>query len=178
MPLPMKQVIRFAKLPTTRPTEFEMTPGAVELTRLAHELGLIDLYGLSFSGLLNPTGNADWRLTARLAATAQQPCIITLAAVTTRVDERITRQYIAQYAPPEGSEVEMPEDDGIEPLPDTLDLAEVMAEALILALPLYPRKKGAELTKSQFTAPGKQPMTDAQAKPFASLAVLRDRLEK
>ncbi|MEM9524239.1 MAG: DUF177 domain-containing protein [Pseudomonadota bacterium] len=178
MPLPMKRVIRFAKLPTTRPTGFDMTPGATELTQLAHELGLIDLCGLSFTGSLRPAGHADWRLTARLVATARQACVVTLAAVATRVDETITRHYVARYAPSEGSEVEMPDDDGIEPLPETLDLAEVMAEALILALPLYPRKKGAELTKSQFTAPGRQPMTDAQAKPFASLAVLRDRLEK
>ena len=35
----------------------------------------------------------------------------------------------------------MPEDDAIEPLPETLDLGEVLAEALALALPAYPARR-------------------------------------
>ncbi len=79
----------------------------------------------------------DWRLEAKLGATVVQPCVVTAEPVTTRIDDPVTRRYLAQMPEPQGDEVEMPEDDSAEPLPDVLDLSAVMAEALALALPLY-----------------------------------------
>ena len=79
---------------------------------------------------------------------------------------------------PEGAEVEMPEDDSIEPLPATLDLGAVMIEALSLALPTFPRAAGAELGQVLATRAGIAPMTDEDAKPFAGLGALRDKLAK
>jgi uncharacterized metal-binding protein YceD (DUF177 family) len=106
-----------------------------------------------------------------------QPCVVTLAPVTTRIDIDITRRYSATHVEPEADEAEMPEDDTTEALPDRLDLTAVMLEALALALPDYPRAEGAELAERQFAAPGVAPMTDADAKPLAGLAALRDRLK-
>ena len=71
----------------------------------------------------------------------------------------------------------MPDDDTIEPLPDVIDLGAVLAEALALNLPLYPRADGAHLDQAVFTEPGKLPMTDEDARPFAGLAGLRDQLK-
>jgi uncharacterized metal-binding protein YceD (DUF177 family) len=70
----------------------------------------------------------------------------------------------------------MPEDDALEPLPETLDLARVLSEALALAVPEYPRAEGAALGEAVFTAPGQRPMTDTEAKPFAQLAGLKGKL--
>ncbi len=53
-----------------------------------------------------------------------------------------------------------------------------MFEALTLALPLYPRADGADLGEPVFTEPGKRPLTDEDARPFAGLKDLRDRLKK
>jgi uncharacterized metal-binding protein YceD (DUF177 family) len=70
---------------------------------------------------------------------------VTLTPVRAVIDEPVRRRYVADLPQPDGDEVEMPEDDTLEPMPEVIDLAEVAAEALALALPLYPRAPGAEL---------------------------------
>jgi uncharacterized metal-binding protein YceD (DUF177 family) len=55
------------------------------------------------------------------------------------------RRYLADWQEPAAEEAEMPEDDTTEALPDRLDLSAVMAEALALALPDYPRAPDAEM---------------------------------
>lgn len=72
----------------------------------------------------------------------------------------------------------MPEDDETEALGPEIDPAQVMIEALSLALPQYPRKDGAHLEQAIYTEPGQQAMTDDDVKPFAGLAALRDSLKK
>ena len=79
---------------------------------------------------------------------------------------------------PEGAEIEMPEDDTQEPLPEVIDLGAVMAEALALALPDYPRAPGAELGEAVFAAPGVAALRDADLRPFAALAKLRPQGEE
>jgi len=85
---------------------------------------------------------------------------------------------VADYEDPAEDEAEMPEDEAAEPLGTTIDPAQVMAEALALALPLYPRKPDVERVVVDVTEPGKRPMTDEDVKPFAGLAGLRDRLNR
>jgi uncharacterized metal-binding protein YceD (DUF177 family) len=98
--------------------------------------------------------------------------------VRTRVDEAVERRYRAGEGTeqPDG-EIEMPEDDSIEPLPAVIDLAEVFREALSLALPLYPRADEAAPVDLAVTEPGAAPIGDAVVKPFSGLAALRRRLD-
>ena len=70
----------------------------------------------------------------------------------------------------------MPEDDSVEPMPEVIDLAEIAAEALALALPLYPRAPGAEFAEGLHAAEGVTPLTDADLKPFAGLQGLAAKL--
>ncbi|MCT4682920.1 MAG: DUF177 domain-containing protein [Roseicyclus sp.] len=168
--------LALARLSRAADRPISVTPDAQTRARLADELGLDALRKLRLEGRLIPTGKRDWRLEAVLGATVVQPCVVTAAPVTTRIDEPLTRRYLADMPEPEGDEVEMPEDDSAEPLPDTLDLLAVMTEALALALPPYPRAEGAELGAAVFAPPGVAPMTDEDAKPLAGLAALRDRL--
>jgi uncharacterized metal-binding protein YceD (DUF177 family) len=99
---------------------------------------------------------------------------VTLAPVVTRIDEPVTRRFLADWSEPEpGSDSEMPEDDTVGPLGDRIDPSEVMAEALALAIPDYPRAEGAELGTAVFTPPGAEPLTEDRIKPFAALARLR-----
>ena len=67
-----------------------------------------------------------------LGATVTQACVVTLAPVITRIEETVTRRYLADMPEPEGEEVEMPEDDSAEPLPVIIDPGAVMIEALAL----------------------------------------------
>lgn len=166
---------RVADLSARRETAFDLRPDAAGLARLAADLGVDALRKLRFAGRLIPDGRRDWRLEAMLGATVVQPCVVTLAPVTTRIDEAVVRRYLADAAPliPEGDEIEMPEDDTVEPLPPVIDIDQVMQEALTLALPMYPRAAGAELGTLSAMPPGAAPLDVAEVHPFAGLAALR-----
>jgi uncharacterized metal-binding protein YceD (DUF177 family) len=161
-----------------RTVPFDLVPDADRLAALTEELDLLALKKVRFAGTLRPDGPRDWRLDATLGATVVQPCRVTLKPVTTRIDEPVTRRYLARWEEPAKDEIEMPEDDSAEPLPETLVLGEVLAEALALALPPFPRAEDADEVSLSVTEPGKTAMTDDGAKPFAGLAHLRDKLEK
>jgi uncharacterized metal-binding protein YceD (DUF177 family) len=170
--------MRLADLPTSRPTTFALAPTAAERQAIAQLLGIVALKKLKFEGTLMPQGRTDWTLQAQLGATVVQECVVTLDPVTTRIDEPVTRAYMKDIPEIDAAELEMSQDDTIDPLPETLDLAQVMIEALSLALPPYPRSAGAALGKIAVTAPGLTPMSDDDAKPFAGLGALRESLEK
>ena len=156
-----------------------LEPDAEARADLARALDLLGLRKLRFAVTLTPEGGADWRLHGRLGATAVQPCVATLAPVTTRIEAEVDRLYLADPPPlPEGDEVEIPEDEGVEPLPPVLDLWALMQEELALNLPLYPHAEGAEPVAETFAEPGAEPLGDEAAKPFAGLAGLRDKLTR
>jgi len=169
--------LRIKGLPSGQSRSFALVPDAAARVALAAELGIASVRKLRFTGAVFPEGTADWRLVAKLGATVVQDCVTTLAPVTTRIDVPVNRTYLADLAPlPDEDEIEMPDDDSVEPLPDTLDLSAVMAEALALALPEYPHAEGVTPLVQTYTEPGEQAMSDADAKPFAGLASLRDKL--
>lgn len=169
--------LRIADLAADRAVDFALQPSAEERAALAEALGVNAIRKLRFAGQLRPDGAKDWRLVAQLGATVVQDCVATLAPVTTRIDEPVTRSYLAD-PPPDTSaeEAEMPDDDTQEPLPKLLDLAQVMEEALALAVPAYPRAEGAELGAVIATPKGAAAFDPAEEKPFAGLAALRDKL--
>ncbi len=139
---------------------------------IAAALGLLDLPAFRMEGQVSPEGKHDLALTGRITARVVQPCSVTLAPVETRIDEPVLRRYLADFQIPEGSEVEIDEDDTTDPLTDTIDLAAVAIEALTLALPLYPRAPGADLGEAVFAPPGAEPLRDTDLRPFAGLAAL------
>jgi uncharacterized metal-binding protein YceD (DUF177 family) len=98
--------------------------------------------------------------------------------VTSRIDVDISRHFLAKMPElGEDEEIEMPDDENAELLGAEIDVFAVLFEALALNLPLFPRAEGAELQEVAFTEPGKKAMTDEDARPFASLAALKNKLE-
>lgn len=174
--LPYSHPLRPADLAARRPLAVDLAPDGTASAAIAADLGLTGLRRLRLKGQMIPQGRTDWRLEARLGATVVQPCVVTLDPVTTRIDEPVLRRWLADWTPPQGDEVEMPEDDTAEPLPAVIDLGAVLVEALALALPLYPRAPGAELGSVLVAEPGGTPPADDAVKPFAGLAALKDRL--
>jgi uncharacterized metal-binding protein YceD (DUF177 family) len=164
-----------AALPAKKPHRFDLSAPADMAARIAADLDLPAVRALRLKGELAPHGRADWHLTARLTADVDQSCVVTLAPVRARIDEPVTRRYLAAWQPPEGDEVEMP-DDSDDPLPEVIDLAEVMTEALSLALPPYPRAAGAALGETVVAPAGATPLTQDQIRPFAALKSLKDRM--
>lgn len=170
--------LRVSDLSQNSPTPFELRPDQAAMSEMAQGLKLSGLRKLSFTGQIRSYGDADWQLTGHLGATVIQPCVITLAPVTTRIEVDVERRFFADMTPAEGEEeVEMPEDETSEALGSHIDPAIVMEEALAMAVPAYPRKNDAELSESVFTEPGKVAMKDEDARPFAGLAALRGKLE-
>lgn len=170
-------MFRVTELSSARPTGFELRPGPEDLSRLAREMELIDLRKLSFSGRIEADGSRGWRLSGHLGATVVQPCSVTLAPVTTRIEEDVERRFLPDMSDDLPEEMEMPEDDTVEPLGNSIDAGAVMEEALALALPLYPRADGAETGEAVFTESGKEALKDEDLRPFAALKSLKSKLD-
>ncbi len=173
---PFPAPYRVPALPTRKPLRFDLRLDAAGRQALVADLGLTALPRLHLKGEIRPVGRGDFELVAQLEALAVQPCAVTLAPVETRVSEPVLRRYVENMVWPEAEEVEMPEDDSAEPMPERIDLREVATEALALALPDYPRAEGAELGEAVFADEGAEPLRDADLKPFAALSALRDTM--
>ena len=154
----------------------DLLPDADWRADLAQSLELSALRKLRLSVALSPS-EGGLMLTGHLGATVVQPCVVTLAPVTTRIEAPVSRTYLREMPEPEGEEVEMPEDDSLEPLGEVIDLGALLAEALALNLPLYPRAEGAELGEATFAEDGVVPLSDEDAKPFAGLEGLKSKFD-
>lgn len=182
---PFSHEIVMAELPSRKESRVTLVPEAADLAAMTTALDLTALRKMRFEVTLAPMGKTDWHLTAQLGATVVQPCVVTLEPVTTRIEDKIERIYLAQgfetadtqTGGTQTNDIEIPDDDRLEPLSPTLDLGALAVEALALALPAYPRAADAALKEAVFTEPGKAPMTDKDARPFAGLAALRDQLK-
>jgi len=170
-------VLRVAELSPGQSRDILIEPEAQVCAELAAALDLIALRKLRLSGVLAPLDRRDWRFTGHLGATVVQPCVVTFAPVTTRIEEDVSRTWRAEFTQPEDDDAEIPQAVDEEPLGSGIDLGAVILEALALALPDYPRAEGVDLVEAVFTVPGKAPMTEDDAKPFAGLAALRDKLK-
>lgn len=167
---------RTGGLSPRKPTRFHYAPDAEVQASLAQDLGLLALRKLEFAGQITPDGRDAMVLTATLTAECDQACIVTLAPVRARISEEVRRRFVADLPSPDADEMEMPEDDTVEPMPEVIDIADIAAEALMLALPLYPRAPGAELGNVTLAPDGVAPLEDSDLKPFAGLAALAGRL--
>jgi len=158
---------------------FDLAPDATTRAVIADLLGANAIRKLRFRGEIRAFNKSDWRLDAKLGATVDQPCVITAEKVTTRIDVPVIRLFKKRpEEEPTGGEVEFDGADEIERLGNEIDLGAVLSESLLLALPDYPRIEGAQLKAAVYTEPGITPMGKDEAKPFATLAGLRDKLNK
>lgn len=145
---------------------------AEERRRLAARFGLLSLDRLV--ALLAVTRGASGipiRVKGRLQASVVQRCIVSLEPVASEIDEPVEAEY--GPASTEGPEevVRLDEPDPPEPLEgDSLELGELVAQHLSVALDPYPRKQGAEAP--EWTPPGPAPGVDDPDKPFSVLASL------
>ena len=174
------EVVRISRLSPRKPHPFALVPGPAALRAIAADLGLSGLRKLRFAGRLTAEGSGGWRLDAHLGATVTQPCVVSLAPVTTRIEEEVIRRFVRDWPAAEdaGEEIAMPDDETAEPLAAEIDLRAVMTEALALALPPYPRAPGAEAEHAQTLPRDADPIGDAPPRPFAALAGLKKKLDE
>lgn len=169
MSAPYSHRLRADRLPARRATDIDLVPDAEARARIAAALDLTALPSARLTGTLAPAPADAWAFEGRLRAEVVQPCGVTLAPVTTRIDEALRRVWSphADGAPAGSEEVEMG-DDEIEPLRAEIDLGAVLVEALALAIPPFPRAPGATLEVSDEAG-------DDRRRPFAALGDLLKR---
>ena len=171
--------LRVSDLGSTGKNGFDIRFGNDDLAEALEILGIIGLSKVRFAGAVSAVGKADWELRGTVGATVTQPCVLTLDPVKTRIEEevyRLFRKDMPEYD--DGSVVELEQDESEEQLTAEIDLFNIAVEAIALGLPLYPKSEGASLENAVFAGDNVVPMTDEDAKPFASLAALKDKLSK
>lgn len=167
-----RQVYVTATLSGRKHTHVIFAPDAAARAQIAAVLGLLNLPQLRLEGQITPEGRRDLAFRGTLTARVVQACVISLAPVTTALAEDVQRRYLTELALPDAEEAEVPDDDSVEAMPLEIDAAQIAIEALTLALPQYPRGKGAVLQETAFAAPGLEPLRDQDLRPFAGLAAL------
>ena len=171
--------LRLCDMPKSKSTGFDARFSKDEMAQIAITLSAISVKKMRIFGKISPLGAKDWVLNATAGATVTQTCVVTLEPVQTRVDCPITLTYSTDYqADSIESVTEMTTDENFEPLTDEIDLTAIANEVIAMALPDYPKSPDAQLKTSTFAAKDITPMTDADTKPFASLASLKDKLSK
>lgn len=175
--MPLSLPFRVVALSPRKPTRFDITATPEQRSGLARMLGLSKVESLSFKGEIRPLGKHDYAVFGDLQARIVQPCSVSMVPVKTTISEAVKLTYLVDFVVPEGDEIEMPEDDTIEAMPQIIDPGFVATEALMLAIPLYPRAPGAELGDVAVAESGVTPLKDGDLKPFAGLAALKAKLE-
>ena len=178
-----RAIICFIDLNPKQTHEFDFWPGDDVIGNLVTDLGLLGLSKLRLYGRLFAVGQKGWVLDARLEARVVQSCVVSLDLVITPIDAAVERKFVpvTKMASTQVSvdyEIDIQQDDSVEPLGASIDLLSILSESLALELPAYPRSQGAVLKTATFSAEGVVPMNDEDAKPFAGLATLKANLEK
>lgn len=167
--------IRVTSLSRRKPHDVTLRPDPEACAAIAAAIGVRGLGKVSLSGTIEPCPGDGWQLEARLGATVEQSCVVTLKPVRSRIACDVRRRYLPELTEPEpGSETEMPADDSIEPLGREIDLVAVLAEEIALGMPEYPRAEGTEHVEIGARPDGAAEITDERANPFAVLARLRE----
>ncbi|WPZ33265.1 DUF177 domain-containing protein [Thalassobaculum sp. OXR-137] len=150
---------------------------------LARRFGLIELTAFSAEATLRRRRDTGWiELKGRLKASVVQECVVTLEPVPAEVEEEIDELF-DDSREVDGFEVELdPVAEDPEPLEgEVLDVGEVIAQILSLALDPYPRAPGVPPVGEPLAEDGAEDGAgeaaedEAPASPFAALAALKDR---
>lgn len=90
---PYSHPLRVNRLNPRQTTELTLEPDAADRARIAAELGLLELPLARMTARIAASGQDGWALTGRLTARVVQPCVVTLAPVTTSIDEQVQRRW-------------------------------------------------------------------------------------
>ncbi len=177
---PFSRPIPVRRLSRRRETPFSIEADPEELADLARFLGLPHVERLSFEGTVAAVGEEDWEVRGRLVAALEQTCVVSLEPVAIHHDAEITRRYMPadEIAPVSEVTVAPDEEDEPDTFTNAIDPAALAVESLVLMLDPYPRAEGAALERATFAGPGVTPLEDADVRPFAGLAALRQKSAK
>ncbi len=171
------RILKVSSLNSTVDYEFEEIPSEGETTEMAALFDVVSIRKMRFTGTISPFEDEGWLLEGILGATISQNCVVTLVRIRTRLDLNV-RRIFTPMAEPDKNEITLDatHNDELEPLGREIDLGLVAMEALVLAIPEYPRVEGAELPESRFSPPDASDIEEDTPKAFAGLATLKEKL--
>lgn len=153
-----------------------------ECRALADRYGILDVEGLEAKVKVRPVGRTDsFKVEGTLTASVVQACVVSLEPVRQSVSETFAVVFAPEAEEGGGDgwdgagelTVDLTAEDPPDPLVDgKIDLGEVVAEHLALALDPFPRAEGAEI---QGFSPEPEPEQTVTNRPFAVLAEFRDK---
>lgn len=150
------------------PSGLEQTVNAdaAQRARLAERFGLLELSRLAAELSVTPTrAGSVISVTGRMEADVVQQCVVSLEPIAARIEQDINVLFADPVLLEEGETMEEGED--IEAVVDGfIDLGELLAQHLGVALDPYPRKPGLAYVEAQYGEDGEK------ANPFAVLTTL------
>ena len=173
-PVEFSRPLSLDRISTTQHRE-DIAATDKERADLAERFGLLSLDSLTASFTLKRVRKDLVRVKGRIAAELAQACVVTLDPVPARIDERFEVDFL-ESAQPAVTDLELDAEaaEAPEPAPDGwIDLGELAAEQLGLALDPYPRKPDAEVPAEWKAEPAEVPVADQRPNPFAALEKLR-----
>lgn len=168
--------IALDRISTTQHRE-EISATGKERAALAERFGLLSLDSLTASFTLKRARRDLVRVKGRVSADLVQACVVTLDPVPARIDERFEVDFVEGAQPVvadldldvEGAEAPEPALDG------WIDLGELAAEQLGLAIDPYPRKLDAALPAEWAAEAAVETAQAARPNPFAALENLKSK---
>jgi len=158
------------------PVRYHVVANAAERAALAERFGLSSLAAMVADvSVARLHGGVALRVDGRIQADLTQPCVVTLEPVEQHVDDSFRLDFgePADVVDAETGELVLSADDP-EPMPrGELDLGELLAEHLALAIDPYPRKPDVDL-KEVLQGSGIE-VGGAKVSPFAVLVGLKDK---
>ncbi|HUE45434.1 MAG TPA: DUF177 domain-containing protein [Aestuariivirgaceae bacterium] len=154
-------------------TEVTIEASADEREALARRFDIPAVHAFSATFLATPWRRGGVQLRGEFAARVEQVSVVSLEPFTSEVGEPVTRYFQAETGPghhPDVLSVESLEDDEPDVISGgSIDLGEIAAESLALALDPYPRKPGEAFEPETAQEAEKR----RQDNPFAVLARLK-----
>ena len=154
----------------------ELTATAMECAALAERVAVLSVEGLRAEAWVRREGKGGARARVQFSAHVVQSCVLTLEPVRSQIGDAFELSFL----PPEEAAVRQGKEEAIydpgneEPpanvVDGIIDLGEVIAEYLSIAIDPYPRKEGAELGVS-----GSGQTQEGGAGPFAALKQWRGK---
>lgn len=155
------------------PLRQKIVADPAERAALAKRLDLLALRDLRADlELRGIAGGTALRLTGTLRADLDQRCVVSLEPVPACLETPIEEEFVlgAEMEAEVELDAEIPDREPL--VGDTLDVGEVVAQCLILALDPYPRRAGAELAGEPVSGEA-----GGEESPFADLARLKRNSE-
>ncbi|HJT13597.1 MAG TPA: DUF177 domain-containing protein [Dongiaceae bacterium] len=173
-PVEFSRPLSLDRISSTQHRE-EITATDKERADLAERFGLLGLDTLAASFTLKRVRKDLVRVKGHVTAGLAQACVVTLDPVPARIDERFEVDFL-EGAQPAVTDLELDAEaaEAPEPAPDGwIDLGELAAEQLGLALDPYPRKPDAEVPAEWKAEAAEGPAADERPNPFAVLGKLK-----